>query len=281
MPYYCVPGDNDIVDGEGDLQRYHDQMGSDYFAFNYQGFNFIGINNNVVLSLDQAQRQWLEGELSEGKPEMIFAHKPLLDLNNGFNPYDDAVLLLNLFDAYDVVMYMNGHWHEAAEHTRNNTHYIWCDNLSFAHLGDTYSLYRVYADRITLYHVDLRYGSETFVGSFPLSQPDTDHDGVTDIGDNCPQKPNGPELGTCMPGSDKAGATCHSDADCVNGCSTNGKCSMNQEDTDGDFTGDVCDNCPDVCNSEQLDADKDGLGDVCDSEPGCGGCSSVACEQQC
>ena len=100
--------------------------------------------------------------------------------------------------------------------------YIWCDNLSYAHLGDTYNLYRVYADRILLYHVDLRDGSETFVGSYPVTQPDFDHDGISGTDDNCPTKPNGPNLGTCLPGSDKAGATCHSDADCVNGCSTNG-----------------------------------------------------------
>ena len=173
MPHYCVPGDNDIVDGEGDLQRYRDQLGNDYFALDYQGFNFIGLNNNIVLSLDQAQRQWLEGELGEGKPEMIFAHKPLLDYENNFVPFAEAQQLLNLFDAYDVVMYMSGHWHESAEHTSNNTHHFWCDNLSFAQQGDTYNLYRVYADRMLLYNVDLRDGSETFAGSFPINRTST------------------------------------------------------------------------------------------------------------
>ena len=72
-----------------------------------------------------------------------------------------------------------------------------------------------------------------------------------------------------------------SDADCVVGCSSNGWCGKNQEDADGDGAGDVCDNCPSACNSQQLDADTDGLGDVCDTDPGCGGCSGVACEQQC
>ena len=148
MPHYCVPGDNDIVDGEGDLQRYRDQLGNDYFALDYQGFKFIGLNNNLYLSLDQTQSQWFEQELQKGKPEIIFAHKPLLDYENNFVPFADAQQLLNLFDAYDVVMYMSGHWHESAEYTSNNTHHFWCDNLSFAHLGDTYNLYRVYADRI-------------------------------------------------------------------------------------------------------------------------------------
>ena len=110
---------------------------------------------------------------------------------------------------------------------------------------------------------------------------DTDNDGISDTEDNCPNKPNGPDLGTCMPGSDKAGATCHSDADCVIGCSTNGTCSLNQEDTEGDGIGDVCDNCPANCNVEQLDADGDMTGDVCDTDPGCGGCSGIPCEQPC
>ena len=57
---------------------------------------------------------------------------------------------------------------------------------------------------------------------------------------------------------------------------------MNQEDTDSDGVGDVCDNCPAVCNPLQLDADTDGLGDLCDTTPGCGsGCGAPACEQAC
>lgn len=168
-----MPGDNDIVDGEGDLQRYREQMGADYYAFDYQGFNFIGLNNNMYLSLDETQRDWLENELEEGMPEIAFAHFPLLDYYNSFMPFAGAKQLLTLLNAYDAIMYLNGHVHVPAEHSDNDTHFIWCDNLSFAHLGDTYNLYRVYADRILLYYVDLRDGSQTFAGSFPLTQSPT------------------------------------------------------------------------------------------------------------
>jgi hypothetical protein len=75
----------------------------------------------------------------------------------------------------------------------------------------------------------------------PCTYLDNDNDGIPDSEDNCPTVPNGPSFGTCVPGSDKAGATCHSDAECVNGCSSNGTCSINQEDSDADGIGDVCD----------------------------------------
>ncbi|MBW1856573.1 MAG: thrombospondin type 3 repeat-containing protein, partial [Deltaproteobacteria bacterium] len=42
--------------------------------------------------------------------------------------------------------------------------------------------------------------------------------------------------------------------------------SMNQEDSDGDGIGDVCDNCPNVSNSGQEDKDGDGIGDACECE---------------
>ena len=56
---------------------------------------------------------------------------------------------------------------------------------------------------------------------------------------------------------------------------------QNTNDSDGDGILDTEDNCPNNCNSLQKDADGDGIGDVCDSSPGCGGCSGIACEQQC
>ncbi|MCX5904777.1 MAG: thrombospondin type 3 repeat-containing protein, partial [Proteobacteria bacterium] len=114
--------------------------------------------------------------------------------------------------------------------------------------------------------------------SVPL---DADNDGIPDGKDNCPAKPNGPNLGTCSSTSDNPGITCSSDTDCVVGSAVNGLCIKDQRDSDNDGHGDVCDNCPTVCNSQQLDADQDGLGDVCDPDPGCGKCYGVACETQC
>jgi len=64
--------------------------------------------------------------------------------------------------------------------------------------------------------------------------PDDDNDGVLDEEDNCPIKPNGPLGGTCVGGFDE-GIFCISDAQCIEN-----NCNMDQEDSDGDGIGDVC-----------------------------------------
>ena len=95
--------------------------------------------------------------------------------------------------------------------------------------------------------------------------------------DNCPNKPNGPTLGTCSATSDKPGVNCTSDADCANGCSSNGLCIKDQRDTDNDGPGDVCDDCPDDpnktasgacgCGIPDTDSDSDGIADCNDNCP--------------
>jgi hypothetical protein len=116
---------------------------------------------------------------------------------------------------------------------------------------------------------------------------DSDRDGISDAVDNCPDKPNGPNGGTCSAGS-MAGEPCITIFDC--GCM--GECILDQEDTDGDGTGDTCeeetstttsvpeaelkdtdndgvpdfvDNCPFVSNLGQENGDSDSYGDACDN----------------
>jgi len=101
--------------------------------------------------------------------------------------------------------------------------WAWGENVGWIHFNST---------------TPVAYGVQT---AWNVNFNDYDGDSVPDEDDNCPYKSNGPTLGTCMPNSDKAGATCMSDADCVVGDSSNGYCSMNQEDTDADGIGDVCD----------------------------------------
>ena len=70
-----------------------------------------------------------------------------------------------------------------------------------------------------------------------------DDDGISDDADNCLSHPNGPNLGTYT--SCAIGETCTNVDICCGGPVA---CSMNQEDTDFDGLGDVCDNCPHTPN---------------------------------
>jgi hypothetical protein len=153
VPYQCVPGDNDIIDGEGDLNRYREELGPDFDAFDFEGVRFIGINNVFHLSLDEDRRGWLAEHLNEDVPAVVFAHSPLLDKNLDFAPFRLAEPLLELLSLHRVLLYLNGDAHEPAETEVDGTYHIWCDNLSFLHTGvETYNLFKVRPDRIELYH---------------------------------------------------------------------------------------------------------------------------------
>ena len=84
-------------------------------------------------------------------------------------------------------------------------------------------------------------------GYCSMDQEDVDEDGYGDVCDNCPSTPNGPEGGTCSEGT--IGDPCMSHGNC--GCE--GYCSMNQEDTDEDDIGDVCDGCDLASKFELVD----------------------------
>jgi len=70
---------------------------------------------------------------------------------------------------------------------------------------------------------------------FGDEQVDSDHDGVEDNVDNCPDIPNANQLNSDV-----------------------------TLDPPGDSYGDACDNCPLVANEDQADCDGDLVGDVCD-----------------
>ncbi|MFO0688862.1 MAG: hypothetical protein U0900_09150 [Myxococcota bacterium] len=69
----------------------------------------------------------------------------------------------------------------------------------------------------------------------PANQPgDADVDGIKDLCDNCPARPNGPLLGSCISGT-KVGKLCRSSQECPGGA-----CSLAQEDANRAVPGDAC-----------------------------------------
>jgi hypothetical protein len=88
-----------------------------------------------------------------------------------------------------------------------------------------------------------------------LIDPDVDHDGVQNAGDNCPFMGNPDQIDTDQDGS---GDLCDNCAILSN---------PDQADQDADGAGDACDNCRSAANSDQMDTDADSLGDACDLCP--------------
>jgi hypothetical protein len=86
-------------------------------------------------------------------------------------------------------------------------------------------------------------------GATPTPVPDADGDGVPDATDNCPLTPNANQNDT---DGDGIGNVCDP---------------INDLDLDNDGIPNAVDNCPTTANTNQADGDGDGIGDACDSDP--------------
>jgi len=110
------------------------------------------------------------------------------------------------------------------------------------------------------HHIIVRLYEESLAASHYAAAAD----GVGDTCDNCPYSWNPDQSDTDGDGS---GDTCDDDADgdgCRNVYDRNPLAS-NDADTDGDGDIDDCDNCPYLSNPDQSDTDRDGVGNVCDN----------------
>lgn len=84
---------------------------------------------------------------------------------------------------------------------------------------------------------------------------DADKDGITNAEDNCPFLANPKQTDT---DGDKTGDKCDNAPE---------KKNFNQADSDEDTVGDIIDNCKLFVNPKQIDTDGDGHGDACDWAP--------------
>jgi hypothetical protein len=111
----------------------------------------------------------------------------------------------------------------------------------------------------------------------PCTPLDTDHDGIPDASDTCPNDPedlDGVDDGDGCPeagpadgdgdGIDDANDACPTDPEDLDGFQDADGCP--DPDNDGDTVPDVVDNCPNTPNGDQADLDGDGMGDACDPD---------------
>ncbi|XP_074635587.1 thrombospondin-3-like isoform X2 [Acropora palmata] len=116
-----------------------------------------------------------------------------------------------------------------------------------------------------------------FAGNGEQCGQDSDIDGFPDHSvacsdqhckiDNCPSIPNSGQEDN---DGDYLGDVCDDDDDNDNVTDAYDNCkltaNLGQEDQDNDGIGDACDNCINVTNFDQKDTDGDGVGDLCDSD---------------
>ncbi len=92
-------------------------------------------------------------------------------------------------------------------------------------------------------------------GGYPdiICEDFSDADGVRDVLDNCPAKPNGAYLGTCV--KTVSGVVMGGNITCTdnNGCGTGETCQLNQEDFDTNDIGDACECYADINSSGKVD----------------------------
>lgn len=116
--------------------------------------------------------------------------------------------------------------------------------------GHTHEFYSVAIDNVGLIEEKVPVpDTKTYIN--PEIAVDSDNDGVTDSGDNCPAIANADQADQDGDGKGDACDPCRLDAD---------------NDIDGDGVCGNADNCPTIINPEQADFDHDGIGDLCDAD---------------
>jgi len=195
---------------------------------------------------DPSSQNFVLGQTSENitvrlmHTEKDYKAKPHLWTSDNFIT-TDLIHLVHTYDSITELLYVNGVPQPPMLGSTGN-YSNWDDNDVF-NLGNEGTSDRPWYGKIHLVAVyDRALIQEEIEQNFEagpndLLLTDSDGDGIYDADDNCPEIPNGPELGTCFNDPGKTGKTCTSHSEC--GCT--GICNLDQNDTDEDEIGDVCD----------------------------------------
>lgn len=127
---YSVAGNHDVADvpTEQTLDWYRQNIGKDWYSFDYCRWHFIGLNSCIIANAEYAkqaaekQLDWLNNDLEQtismtDSHIMVFMHHPLFlndpeEADDYFNiPLKIRQIYLKLFRKYDIKAVLAGHLH--------------------------------------------------------------------------------------------------------------------------------------------------------------------------
>ena len=132
-PVHYVPGEQDVLDGDGQgyLSRFgQGAKGSGWYSFDYGGVHFLALSNVADLKpgglglLGETQLAWIEADLaplSAETPIVVMAHIPLWPAYAEWGwGTDDAARALGFMRRFGSVTVLNGHIHQIMQKIEGN-----------------------------------------------------------------------------------------------------------------------------------------------------------------
>ncbi len=154
IPTRFLPGNHDVGDNvlfgkmaqrvtPERLARFRRHYGEDHWSFAAAGWGFVGVNAQLFgsggLAAEAEQWAWLERSLAQldGKPIVLFTHKPLFLDFPGEGDHEDPTMrqsvvdaasrarLLALAHAHDVRIVSSGHKHQTRTFSLDGIYHFW------------------------------------------------------------------------------------------------------------------------------------------------------------
>jgi len=132
-PFLTTLGNHDLM-RDGTSSNYQKIFGQPYYSFIIGNSYFIMLNSGRGESLDTTQIQWLHNQLNKSlnyRYRFVFMHVPLYDPlgrptdeGHSLGDVQQAKMLNNLFDQYNITMLFFSHIHAYYNGTWGKTPYI-------------------------------------------------------------------------------------------------------------------------------------------------------------